>query len=265
MPEPSRRKRAPEPALPKRRDVYTEADGLFGRIADIVIENPVRSGGFVMVIMAAGAIISNAAYFQTAHHPAPLFATRDASAVSVPAAPVAKAGTTTAMPAEVDATKAPPLPLSAPSSGSLVADTQAALAAINLYDGPVDGKFGQKTRAAISAFETKMGITPTGQPSARLLLQIRKSGPHASAEEPATEDPVATGSIDTAATVARIRKVQAALNDIGYGPLRVDGKGGGATSDAIRRFELDNGLTLTGDAGDAVIGKLVKIGAMKPI
>jgi peptidoglycan hydrolase-like protein with peptidoglycan-binding domain len=59
--------------------------------------------------------------------------------------------------------------------------------------------------------------------------------------------------------------VQRALNQIGYGPLIEDGALDAGTGDAIRRFELDNGLPLTGTAGDRVVSRLVSIGAMNPI
>lgn len=239
--------RAARPRPARRRDVYTEADGLFGRITDLVIENPVRSGGFVMVVVAVATIVSNAAYFQTARHPAPLFATRQ----DADAAPLPK-GRTVAV-----ATHGQGDPAAA-GGAALVTAIQQALAALDLYDGPIDGKAGPQTRGAISAFETRMGLPATGQPSPQLLPKLKSALPRASAD-----DPAATGSVDPALSAARIRKVQTALNEIGYGPIRVDGKGGGATQDAIRRFELDNGLVLTGEAGDALVAKLVEIGAMK--
>ncbi len=57
--------------------------------------------------------------------------------------------------------------------------------------------------------------------------------------------------------------VQKALNQIGYGPVPEDGVTGEATIAAIRRFELDNGLPITGAAGDTLIERLVSIGAME--
>jgi peptidoglycan hydrolase-like protein with peptidoglycan-binding domain len=59
------------------------------------------------------------------------------------------------------------------------------------------------------------------------------------------------------------RIIQGALNRIGYGPLPVDGDTGEATADAIRRFELDNGLPITGAPSDALVARLVAIGAVK--
>jgi peptidoglycan hydrolase-like protein with peptidoglycan-binding domain len=50
---------------------------------------------------------------------------------------------------------------------------------------------------------------------------------------------------------------------IGYGPVPEDGIADEATIAAIRRFELDNGLPITGAAGDTLIQRLVAIGAME--
>jgi peptidoglycan hydrolase-like protein with peptidoglycan-binding domain len=61
----------------------------------------------------------------------------------------------------------------------------------------------------------------------------------------------------------RYRSVQNALNQAGYGPLPADGIPSEQTASAIRRFELDNGLPLTGKPGDRVTARLVSIGAMQ--
>lgn len=278
---PERRPRA-KPVV-RRRDVYTEPDGLFGRITDAVIENPVRTGGFVMVVIVVGAIVTNAAYFQTAHHPAPFFVTRpDSGADAASAMPLPKQRAAQSGDAQAAKTAAPPANASAAAPiptdpVQLLMETQRSLAALKLYDGAVDGKMGRQTRAAITAFETEQGLPATGQPSARLLALLRKVMPKSSDAAPSSDgpsaavatappaDPTATGSIDPAQSAARIRKVQSALNDIGYGPIRVDGQGGGDTEDAVRRFELDNGLALTGQVNDMLVEKLIAIGAMKSI
>jgi peptidoglycan hydrolase-like protein with peptidoglycan-binding domain len=62
---------------------------------------------------------------------------------------------------------------------------------------------------------------------------------------------------------ASYRIVQGALNRIGYGPVPVDGSAGQETIDAIRRFELDNGLPVSGEPSDALIARLIAIGAIK--
>jgi peptidoglycan hydrolase-like protein with peptidoglycan-binding domain len=303
LPDPSRRSRP----LARHSDVYTEADGLFGRLADLVIENPVRSGGFVTVVLMSGAIITNAAFFQTARHPDPFFSTRPAlpaasapapAAIGAPAAgtanpaaaapranvetpagamPSAPQNPPAAAPRQSADNPPPPVrpkakpvasapkntaiarPAVAPAASEpivvagLIADTQRALADSNYYDGPVDGRLGPQTRAAISSFEMKIGLIPTGQPTPRLLQQIRRG-------YPPVAEPASTGSIG--ASDPKLKRIQSALNDIGYGPIPEDGRDGAKTAAAIRHFEVDNKLPPTGRASDALAAKLVLIGAM---
>jgi peptidoglycan hydrolase-like protein with peptidoglycan-binding domain len=268
---PAKRKR---PSAARSRPVVQESESLLGRLADKVIENPGRAGGFTLITIAVTAIVSNAAFLQTKHHPDPLFVTREVAerpildigpaTASVPL-PKSRQTATVRLPGAANPAQPLPQAISASSSNAapvvnLVADTQKALADARLYDGAVDGVMGPQTKAAISAFEKKIGLIPTGQPSARLLGQMRKGTPRAQ-----IADPISTGSIDDSAERERMTRVQAALNEIGYGPIETDGHGGGKTATAIRRFELDNGLPLTGAAGDAVIAKLVMIGAMNTL
>lgn len=266
----------------RRRDVYTEADGLFGRLADLVIENPLRSGGMVMVVTVIGAIIVNAAYFQTAHHPAPFFVTRAdepaAPADSVPAAPLPKSRATVAEPSRAAEAEL------AADPARLVADTQRALVGLRLYAGPIDGRFGPQTRAALIAFETAQHLPVTGQASAKLLLLLRKAvqkAADAAPAHPATPaastiptkadpvppasipDPAATGSISAPISPDSVKQVAQSLNAIGYGPIRVDDKDDPALAEAVRRFQTDNGLAASGKVDTALIAKLVAIGAMQ--
>lgn len=54
----------------------------------------------------------------------------------------------------------------------LVSKTQAALARLGFDAGPTDGLMGAKTREAVKAFQTTLGITPTGIVSEELLLLL---------------------------------------------------------------------------------------------
>jgi len=56
--------------------------------------------------------------------------------------------------------------------------------------------------------------------------------------------------------------IQQALADAAYGPLTVDGVAGKQTADAIRRFQLDQGLAVTGTIDDLLISRLISVGAM---
>jgi peptidoglycan hydrolase-like protein with peptidoglycan-binding domain len=64
-----------------------------------------------------------------------------------------------------------------------------------------------------------------------------------------------------AAERQRLQNVQNILNRIGYGPLAANGESTEETANAIRRFELDNGLPITGAPNDRVLSRLTAIGA----
>jgi peptidoglycan hydrolase-like protein with peptidoglycan-binding domain len=169
----------------------------------------------------------------------------------------------------------------APGTNDLIADIQRELARIGLYNGAIDGVSGSRTETAIRAFETAAGIPATGAPSAELLAALKRPLP------PRETQSIAVQSNEAAELNRREREraemiaaeerrleairlgetykvVQTALNRIGYGPLSVDGNAGSETLDAIRRFELDNGMPVTGEVGDALVARLYAIGAIKP-
>jgi peptidoglycan hydrolase-like protein with peptidoglycan-binding domain len=102
-------------------------------------------------------------------------------------------------------------------------------------------------------------ITPASQPAPEILTYPPRS---------AEVVPEATNASVSAAPspepgAQRTLSVQKALNLIGYGPVPEDGIAGEATTGAIQRFELDHGMPITGAAGDALINRLVAIGALE--
>ena len=263
-----------------RRDeaeAFVLGDGMIARIADRAFENPAMSGGLLVMGLTAAAIISNAMFLQSIRHPDPIFSTRPAAY-----SPVGKAPSVIPIPrSRADhLVSAPPIPREAPvpretpapekavdptPDAALVAGLQKALSTKGLYRGPVDGKFGDQTRSAIAAFERGAGLKVTGQPTAELLARARAPAVQPPKPIPAPER-VSAPIPDPAIAIeqARYKRVQAALNSIGYGPVAIDGHAGEETTDAIRRFELDNGLPLEGTPNDRVVARLVKIGAMPP-
>jgi len=68
-----------------------------------------------------------------------------------------------------------------------------------------------------------------------------------------------TGTVRPPADVAvspRVMEIQKALAKLGYGPIKVDGRGGDATKDAIERFERDRRLPVTGAISDRLVREL---------
>jgi peptidoglycan hydrolase-like protein with peptidoglycan-binding domain len=144
-------------------------------------------------------------------------------------------------------------PIADTVNSDIVTAVQEALAARGLYDGKVDGKLGAKTRASIAAYETRYGLPATGTPSESLIAHLQRTAALRIQPAPAAE-----------ARDKQLANVQSALNRIGYGPIQVTGRMDSETADSIRRFELDNGMTITGEASANFIRKLVAIGAMNP-
>ena len=87
--------------------------------------------------------------------------------------------------------------------------------------------------------------------------------PAAKSTAPVTAKAAAKPDPAAAAATARYAAVQHALNQIGYGPVAEAGTPDDVTRDAIRHFELDNGLPITGAPDDHVVNRLIAIGAME--
>ncbi len=264
------------------------ADSAVARIIDRAFENPAMSGGLMVMAITAMAIMSNALFLQAGRHPEPLFATRPAETAKAPARPAVAvplpqtreqaAAAVPAPAASASAAMAPPAPVDA--SKALVAAVQRELARLGIYTDAIDGVVGSHTKAAISAWQTAAGIKVTGEPTPELLAALRAP---VTANPPATPVPAvvkqAASTDQVAAAVARanelereqaalalgkqLRGVQTALSEIGYGPLAVNGQMDKATVDALRGFQLDNGLPVTGQLSDKLVQRLVDIGAMK--
>ena len=183
--------------------------------------------GWSLGLLCGAAIVGNAIFMQAGRHPAPLFATREPSAID-----------------------------QGSSDPALVTDIQRALAARNLYRGAVDGIAGPETRLAIRTFERNWGLPTRGEPTEALLATLATSPDVAVAKSgPADPDPVE-------APDPRLAEVQAALSRAAYGPLNVDGLPGPQTRDAIMRFQLDEGLPVTGKIDDTLVKKLKAVGAL---
>lgn len=251
------------------------ADGMISRLVDRACDNPAMTGGLFVMALTATAIVSNAMFLQNARHPGPLFSTRpplivERNAPELPPVPPHRDDHTGSIP--------PPLPRPAPVAEgnttksveqNLLRDIQTALAREGLYLGAVDGEYGPLSLSAITAYQKAQGLAVTGEPSVALLENLKGSSSAAAAptgETPSTARQEAPPP-KVEATLAdserlRYERVQTALNRIGYGPLAVDGQANEETANAIRRFELDNGLPISGSAGDAVVDRLIAIGAL---
>ena len=218
------------------------------RAGSFARDNPVTAGGAVVMGLTACLIVANALGLQPGRHPAPLFATRDRP--------------DSAQLRELDGRIGQAFQR-VPSA--LVLDLQTALRRIGLYVGPLDGLNGPATERAIRAFERQLGQVETGQPSDELLAMalLNKTVPDADLVPVPRPKPLAnalhrpTGQ-NAAAVDADpgIRRIQAVLLELGYGPLEVDGIMGTGTAEAIRRFERERGLPAIGEPSARIVERL---------
>lgn len=115
--------------------------------------------------------------------------------------------------------------------------------------GEADGQFGSNTRRAVSAFQRAQGMRPDGYPTAELLAAVRRAS--GVDDAPAIEE----ASLPRARPLDRrgVRDLQRRLARLGYAPGPADGLVGALTREAIRQFEGDQGLTVTGRATTRVL------------
>ena len=241
---------------PKNQPV-AHADTFMSRAGHVALDNPVAAGGTVVMGLTACLIVANAVGLQPGRHPAPLFATRDRpDAMLLP---------------EPDG-RSPGLQIQEIST--LVLDLQISLRKIGLYEGPLDGLNGPATERAIRAFERRAGQVETGEASEALLALVLLQGDtppgglvpvprakpgHSGTVQSVTEAEPAAG-VDSD---PGLMKIQKALSELGYGPLKADGLMGANTTAAIRRFEFDRGLPMTGVPGPKVIERLEMVSGRK--
>jgi len=224
---------------------------LIARAGHVALDNPVAAGGTVVMGLTACLIVANAIGLQAGRHPAPLFATRDRTDdVKLPEPDGRRGG------------------VKIQEISTLVLDVQIALRKLGLYEGPLDGLNGPATERAIRAFERRAGQPEKGEASEALLALVLMQGdevPVSGLIPVPRAKPGFAGTADTYRASAEasdidsdpvLLKVQKALSEFGYGPLQADGLMGANTTAAIKRFELDHALPLTGEPGPKVIERL---------
>lgn len=102
------------------------------------------------------------------------------------------------------------------------------------YLGPIDGVMGQSTQAALEAYQRDHGLRVTGnldQPTLRTLSRDTGTA--------ATSAPSAAPTLD-------VRAAQRELRKRGYYSGPVDGVIGALTEAALREYQRDRGLSVTG-------------------
>ena len=246
--------------------VRSAAKALAVRTAGIAAANPSATLGSFLFLIAFALVASNALMAQPGLHPDPIWMTRDTI--------VTKAITPTR---KVELARKPflvkpvslkdvPIPTfksalktEPPVRGHspLVEEIQKELTILNLYHGEVDGLYGANTKQAISQLQSIIGLQANGVASQDLLDLLRSRGDvsDSNRREPAQADASDRSHL--------VREIQRGLSQLGPDKLDVDGIYGRQTAQAIRSFQETHQLKVDGQPSDAVLDKLIQVGALK--
>lgn len=142
-------------------------------------------------------------------------------------------------------TPTPPDVLRIGATGEAVREVQQALIRAGIHvQGGADGAFGPATQAAVRTFQSRNGLPATGEVDAATRAALGIGGQ--------TPPPNTTVLLKVGDRGPDVVRVQQALLDRGIPvPGGADGVYGLATSGAVRAFQLNRGLTQTGNVDQA--------------
>ena len=154
--------------------------------------------------------------------------------------------------------------LRAGSSGNDVKQLQENLIQLGYLTGKADGVYGDKTVAAVRAFQKANNLTEDGTAGAATLKAVY-SGTAKKAEK--TAEPTATATtkptptpkpttLSKGSTGNAVKELQKRLISLGYLSGKADGVFGSDTTSALKAFQKDNKLTADGVAGEKTLAKL---------
>ncbi|MGQ9368590.1 peptidoglycan-binding domain-containing protein [Azospirillum sp. ST 5-10] len=123
------------------------------------------------------------------------------------------------------------------------------------YDiGQPDGAMGARTRAAITAYQRDNGLPVTGEPSPQLYARLTGGMAPSAGATGGYGQPVPSGSALGGDDL--VADVQLALRQRGYGVREVTGSLDAETRAAIRAYQRDAGLAVTGEPDRRLLAAL---------
>ncbi len=141
------------------------------------------------------------------------------------------------------------------SSGTTVKNMQTKLAALGYYYGENTGNVGEKTEAAIKAFQKANGLTADGIAGPQTLAKIDAAyaakGGSSSASSSSSGNGLKLGS-----TGSDVRDLQSNLTTLGFYWADITGSFGEKTEAAVKSFQKAKGLTADGVAGSKTISAI---------
>jgi len=222
--------------MPRRRGaraVAAEAGAERGLAMRILLHSPKDMVAGALAFAAVSAIIANALFLQTGHHPAPMFG----SVVVMPPPALASAS---------------PLPRPRPAEADAMLSEPRAAEPRAAEPRVVEPRVVE-ARPAERPAEPKPA-DPLGN-----LVKATSATPAAPSNVMRPPAPVPVASRAEAIASAgsrRVAAVQRALTEYGYGQLKPTGTVGSDTQAAIQRFERERKIPVTGQMSDRLVREL---------
>jgi len=236
------RKVAKDDDKPRRRRgaraVAVDADSERGLAMRILLHSPKDTVAALLAFAAVSAILANALFLQTGHHPAPMFG-------SVVAMPQPGSAAANLLP------RPRPLEADAAISDTRVAEQRAFEP--RAFEPKAAEPRAAEPKAVERPFELK-SADPLGN-----LVKATNAAPAAPsaalrppASIPASSHPELSGP-------RRVAAVQRVLTEYGYGQLKPTGTVGTDTQAAIAKFERERKLPVTGQVSDRLVRELAAV------
>lgn len=163
------------------------------------------------------------------------------------------------------------------STGSAVEKLQKRLSELGYYNGVIDGDFGDGTEEAFKLFQKQAGLYVDGLAGSDVKVLYADDAPKYVAEETTQKDTeiAQTGTVEETEIeeddstyrngdyADEIVKIQERLAELKYYNGVADGSFGAQTEEALRAFQIANGITETGSADEFTVAVLYSIDAVE--
>ena len=157
------------------------------------------------------------------------------------------------------------------SAGNEVAQLQEALIGLGYLSGKADGTYGDKTTAAVKAFQKANGLTADGTAGEQTQKVLYGGNAKAASSSKAAATPTpnpkataapaqSTGVLKTGAKGTEVKELQNKLIQLGYLTGKADGVYGAKTAAAVKAFQKASKLSADGVAGEKTLSKLNSTG-----
>ena len=149
------------------------------------------------------------------------------------------------------------------SSGTAVTNLQRRLKTLGYYNGTVNGRFDEATKAAVEAFQKRNGLWVDGVAGeeTQSALYSNSALPYGGAVQPVTTTQTAR-ALTNGMNGEDVRQLQARLQDLYYYSGAVNGSFETATELAVKTFQQRNGILSDGVAGPGTLLKLYSFDAV---